>query len=113
MSTTIELSKPLPTTKGGQVSALTFREPLYEDYLLLGDPRLPVIVNDSVVLQKLPEVIGKYAERLVEGNVVSTMIARLPLLDGLKVERAILGFFAAADGARVSDNPAVVPGADA
>ncbi len=94
---TVKLTKPLA---GGKVTQFVFREPRFEDVMLLGEPTAPLSLGgDRYIPTPLPSVVGNYAERLlVEGGDPATM-GLACLRDAMTIQKVILGFFEEA-GAR-------------
>ena len=88
----VTLTRPLNTGKG-QVTQFEFREPRFDDVMLLGEPTAPLSIGgDRFVPSPLPGVIRVYAERLlVNGDV--TIMGAASLRDTLAIQKVILGFF--------------------
>ena len=90
MPVTVKLTKPL---LDGKVEAFTFREPRFQDVMLLGEPTAPLSLGgDRYIPTPLPSVIGSYAERLlIDGN--PGVLAHACLRDTLAIQKVIIGFF--------------------
>ena len=89
---TVTLSKPL---LGGKVTKFSFREPRFEDFMLLGDPRVPISSGeeDKVFMRPIPSTVNSYAERLLSDEDDPAIMARASLRDTLAIQEAIIGFF--------------------
>ena len=90
----VKLSKPVRGVKG-MVTELPFRDPVYGDYMELGEPGNWVeTVAGAGFFQESPAVINQYARLLCveDPNLLDT----LPLRDTLAIRDTILGFFKAA-----------------
>lgn len=92
---TVKLTSPLRGTRGA-VNAFTFREPKFEDFMTLGDPRVPIRSGDSFFWQPVPSLIKNYAERLLTGEGDAgdvNIMAGASLQDSRAIERTVLSFF--------------------
>jgi len=88
---TVKLLKPIQMPRG-PVSELTFREPTYADYMVLGDPFTWVeVAGGGSYLQEMPAVIDKYARKLVKED--ENLMDDLPLPTAMAIRDVILGFF--------------------
>jgi hypothetical protein len=105
----VVLSAPIRGHKG-EASHLVFREPLYEDFAILDDPRLRIFAGHSparpgaeaepvYINRPVPQTVKRYAERLLmaQGGVDVATLAQVSLRDAMKIEQVILGFFEAVD----------------
>lgn len=95
---TVELSRTYGETNK-QVSKLVFRTPKWRDYIDIGD------IQEWQPLDKTGErlmhvrhfdAVEQYAERLLQEPATPADLAVLDLVDALKVEAAIAGFFKSA-----------------
>ena len=87
---TVTLSKPLLS---GKVTQFEFREPRFEDVMLLGEPTAPLSLGgDRYIPTPLPSVVGSYAERLLVGGDPGVM-GHASLRDAMAIQKVIIGFF--------------------
>ena len=89
---TVTLTKPL---SGGKVMSFSFRDPRFDDYMLIGDPRVavPSGEDDKVFMRPIPERVRQYAERLLDEKSDPAVMAFASLRDTLAIQTVILGFF--------------------
>ncbi len=85
-----------------QITEFKFREPRFNDYFELGDPRLPVQREKTVIWQILPDVVRQYAERLLLPEYDPNHLNQIRLRDSLRCETEILGFFRDAEAPMTS-----------
>ena len=74
------------------LSQIGFREPLVKDLRRIGNP---VDAQQGMVFVD-KDLIWAYADTLLDQSVPPGMINELDLVDGIAIQRGILGFFTAA-----------------
>ena len=103
MTKRVDLTNAIMAGTPNEVKFFDFREPKFEDFMTLGDPRVPISAGvDQYILQPIPGVVKDYAERLLSNSNVN-VLAGASLVDAYKIQKAILGFFADADQATKSE----------
>lgn len=91
---TVKLTTPLRGARG-TIDFLEFREPRFEDFMTLGDPRVPIVSGETFVWQPVPELVRQYAERLLvaQGDANLNVMAGASLRDAQAIQECVLGFF--------------------
>jgi hypothetical protein len=105
MTVTLKLTKALVGHRG-PVTQLTFREPEYGDYMVLGEPQMLVRTeNGSQFIQETMSVFDDYAQRLLVDEDIG-LLSRLSLRDAIAVKETISGFFHSARTEEKTASPA-------
>lgn len=92
----LTLLKPLTTLQDGreiQVTSLQFNEPLYSDYREIGPIDEAVEVDGAVMHRRNLARVHAYAKKCFADGQDSTLLSRLGLRDGLRLEEMIADFF--------------------
>jgi len=78
----------------GPADTVSFREPVFNDIMALGEPIASGVMPGGVVVRDVNyEAIQGYVERLVEKPWDPTLLGQLNVRDTQKIVRAILDFF--------------------
>jgi hypothetical protein len=100
--TTITLAKPL-TGHGKTVTTVEVREPTGREFLELGEPRsLVKAAGGALVFADNDSAIQSYVEKCIEGDAL-LVIGQASLVDMMKIKKAVLDFFTAANMASAAN----------
>ena len=90
--TDVALVRPV-SAHGEEVSLITLRAPVVEDFMQLGQPFLLVVDEDETAIRIQPKTVAQYIVR--QGQVPMSTVKSLELADFAKCQAVIVGFFGA------------------
>ena len=81
----------------GKIKSITLSEPKYPVIMALGRPVTTIRTQEGAVYQTQdPEIIKRYAEKMVDQEKVAPVLHLLGMADTLALQDAVLDFFTAA-----------------
>lgn len=96
-SVEVALDRAVPA-HGEDISTITLREPVVEDFMQLGQPFLLVVSDDETAIRIQPKTVAAYIVRL--GQVPMSTVKALSLADFAKCQAVIVGFFGSSAAAQ-------------